>query len=257
MIRLHEKFRHNRGYIPDAIRSNLGIGESVDFYKHGRCDKDSHPGHDLEDRGNDRISCGICYEIIPANEPIINLGCMINSGFCLRCARAIASKHVEIIDSPTRVGEVKRLQDEREEFRLELSWANKQCDRYHDVPYYRSCPWLFDMSVGNGREGRLEQDAYTAAGLRLECCGRYGRYGRCVLTRNLVSCLTPALSKAFFLRVKWMSEPPDRRCCAFPDCGEFIPQECRYPPSVYGIEAPRRMYCLSCGRNSEVREKGE
>ena len=76
---------------------------------------------------------------------------------------------------------------------------------------------------------------------------------------TLLGCLPAALSKKYFLHSRWWESEQIslRRCCAFPDCGAFIPPECIYPVEVYGPEAPRRMFCLACRRDSEFPEEGK
>lgn len=111
-----------------------------------------------------------------------------------------------------------------------------------------------DLVAQARKPGRSKEDAATLRALadswHLEaldltgylCCGRSTGLGK------FIYCMEPKLAKIIWLDVYMFLTPVAARAyCGWPDCGRFLPPNCRYLRNESHI-----WHCVSCGGNSQI-----
>jgi len=238
--------------------------EKMCFNSNGPC----HGYHDYETWFEEftkeewwSLCCNGCGKPSVAAEP--HRLCCDETRYCISCVRDKAQEVVDALDIPVKVSAAEEYLKKAEEAQPKHTWVRAHADtlvRESDA----NRDWYRCLSQVWRYQENMKYKAYALVGHVIpECCGGYtahpGPY--------FLDCLPRALSKKYFLRMQWMDTPPSkRRCCAFPDCGEFIPPWCKYPifeptdldvaPRLYGPKAPRRAFCIACSRDSEIPEEG-
>ena len=259
--RFHEEEPSWTGYDKEKPQPrHISLERDINFHRHGQCWLNTQHMHDSppfrQQLAGQSRNCGRCNAVTAEHEGHRWLWC--RHPLCRSCLLATARDFLDCLEHPDCFRTLN--ESLREHHELENSPEKDWCS---DISYLRwegvAPPWYMEEVDWFRARVKEWDQANALAGLSSKCCGTLIELGD-----PYQRCLPRALSEKVLLRTKWMNTPPWlRKYCAFPDCGEFLSDFCQYPiydppadqataPRMYGPQAPRRVYCLSCERDSEI-----
>lgn len=207
-------------------------------------------------------TCRMCKSDMASDLHSHRLCCQMGDKHCDGCLGKIIQSFVEARDDPATVRSVQRIMAKFHLASEQMNWLYDQGVGLANANLYCAQWWEAAEQSRVDSQTKLYQGMNRLVGLaRMSCC-KEGEFP----IHRIQSCLPPELSKRYMLRWMWLHTPVEhRRCCAYSDCGEFLPLWCKYPvlepteldsdvpPRVhmYGPQAPRRWYCPVCRRDSE------